>query len=258
MPYELPPSCFDVLFMLSSDVIKVGVKSMIRILMTFFVVLLFQCSALANESILQKYNAIQSRIDKIGSKLLNANKIQKRVVFTYDNETRSEMLRSTKVLTKRQIVVYGETYKFIETDDELAAYLAREIPAAARSYDGLGGGWLSSVKMKAAPKKYELVFDKLAVDYMVKAGYNPLGLITFINKSCPQVRQDTFSTKNLTSKRLANIYERIYTKYPAYLANNEYLYNDYYQNFLLTSQENRKKLEEKITSGNKKQVIKYD
>ena len=115
-----------------------------------------------------------------------------------------------------------------------------------------------SVKMKAAPKKYELVFDKLAVDYMVKAGYNPLGLITFINKSCPQVRQDTFSTKNLTSKRLANIYERIYTKYPAYLANNEYLYNDYYQNFLLTSQENRKKLEEKITSGNKKQVIKYD
>ena len=112
--------------------------------------------------------------------------------------------------------------------------------------------------MKAAPKKYELVFDKLAVDYMVKAGYNPIGLITFLNKSCPQARQDKFSTKNLTSKRLAYIYERIYTKYPSFLTNNSYQYNDYYQNFLLTSQENRKKLEEKLESGDLKQVIKYE
>ena len=212
----------------------------------------------ANESVLEKQNGIQTRINKTATKILNANKLNKRVVFTYDQESKEGIIKGTKVLTQRQVVVYGETYKYLETDDELAAFIAREIPAALRSYDGFADGWLNSVKIKAAPKKYEIVFDKIAVDYMVKAGYNPVGLITYINKSCPQKRGDTFSSHNLTSKRLANIYERIYTKYPYFLENNSYLYNDYYQNFLLTSQENRKKLEEKVISGNKKQKIKYE
>ena len=227
--------------------------------LAFATVLMFSfLPILANEPVLVKQNSIQTRINKVGAKILNANKLEKRVVFVYDNESREGLIKGTKALTKRQIVVYGETFKYIETEDELAAFIAREIPAAIRSYDGLGDGWLSSVKIKAAPKKYELVFDKLAVDYMVKAGYNPLGLITFINKSCPQTRQDTFSSRNLTSKRLAKIYERIYYKYPSFLENNTYLYNDYYQNFLLTSQNNRKLLEEKVRSGNITQVIKYE
>ena len=79
-------------------------------------------------------------------------------------------------------------------------------------------------------------------------------LITFINKTCPQTRQDVFSSRNLTSKRLAHIYQRIYTKYPSFLANNTYLYNDYYQNFLLTSQENRKLLQEKIENKDNKTI----
>jgi hypothetical protein len=160
-------------------------------------------------------------------------------------------------LTKRQVVVFGDAYKNIETDDELAGYIAREIPAAIRSYKG-GTGFLSSVKVKAAPKKYELVFDKLAVDYMVKAGYNPLGLITYINKSYPQARQDTFSSTNLTSKRLAYIYERIYMQYPSFLVNNTYLENEYYQNFLLTSIENRKKVLEKSKKPMESKGIKYE
>jgi hypothetical protein len=191
-------------------------------------------------------------------KLLNSNKIEERVVFVYDEGGKKNLLKEDKAITKRQVIVFGDYYKNIENDDELAAYIAREIPVALRSYDGIASGWLSSIKIKAAPKKYELVFDKFAVDYMVKAGYNPIGLITFINKSCPQKRGDKFSSHNLTSKRLANIYERIYIKYPYFLENNSYLYNDYYQNFLLTSQENRKKLEEKIKSGDKKQNIKYE
>lgn len=216
------------------------------------------CACLANDSILAKQNSIQSRINKVGTKILNANKIQKRVVFVYDKEAKEGLLKGTKALTKRQVVVYENAYQYLETDDELAAYLAREISPAVRSYDGLGDGWLSSVKIKAAPKKYELVFDKLAVDYMVKAGYNPLALIVYINKTCPQKRKDTFSAHNLTSKRLAHIYERISLKYPSFLNNNTYLYNDYYQNFLLTSQDNRRKLEEKINSGNIKQTVKYE
>ena len=49
-----------------------------------------------------------------------------------------------------------------------------------------------------------------------------------------------------------------YLEPESFLANNTYLYNDYYQNFLLTSQENRQKLEEKINSGDKKLDVKYE
>ncbi len=211
-----------------------------------------------NEAELVKQNSIQTRIDKVGTDILNANKLEKRVVFVYDENHKENILNSTKTLTKRQVVVYGANYKNIQTDDELAGYLSREIASAVRSYDGIGDGWLSSVKIKAAPKKYELVFDKLAVDYMVKAGYNPLGLIVYINKTAPQARQDKISNKNLTSKRLAHIYERICFNHPSFLVNNEYLDNKYYQNFLLTSQNNRRMLEEKIQTKNYKQDLKYE
>ena len=210
------------------------------------------------EDLLIENNKINTRINNIGTKILNANKIEKRIVFTYDKNTKLNLLKGTETLTKRQVVVYGDAYGDLETDEELAAYLAREIPAALRSYDGIANGWLSSAKIKAAPKKYELVFDKFAVDYLVKAGYNPLALIIYINKTCPQKRQDTISNKNLTSKRLAHIYEYIYMKYPYFLVNNSYLENEYYQNFLLTSQNNRKLLREKVLAKDWKKDLKYE
>ena len=222
-----------------------------------FLCLFLPLSVFANaDSALISENSIQTRINNIGNKILNSNKFEKRVVFVYDENGKKSVLKADKSITKRQVVVFGEAYKNIENDDELAAYIAREIPAAIRSYKG-GNGIMSSIKMKAAPKKYELVFDKLAVDYMVKAGYNPLGLITYINKTCPQARQDKISGSNLTSKRLAYIYEKIYIQYPKFLVNNEYIDNEYYQNFLLTSLENRKKVYEK-SKNPKIKGLKYE
>lgn len=191
-------------------------------------------------------NAIQSKIDRIGTSLLNYNKITGRVVFVYDKKEKQNLLSVDKVLTSRQVVVYDGMYKSIQTDDELAAMLAREISTAVKSYSGIWGGSLDAVQVALGSKKFETVADKRAVDYMVKAGYNPLALIVFINKTCPQKRYDRFSRHNLTSKRLARIYEYITYKYPQYLKDNEYISNQYYQNFLLNSISNRRKLEEKI------------
>lgn len=220
--------------------------------------LFFTSSVLASQDAkLESDNKIQSRINNVGTKILNSNKLENRVVFIYDENGKKCILKEDRAITKRQVVVFGNAYRNIESDDELAAYIAREIPAAIRSYEGLGNGWLSSIKIKAAPKKYELVFDKLAVDYMVKAGYNPLGLITYIQKTYPQMRQDKVSNHNLTSKRLAYIYERIYTQYPSFLVNNKYIKNEYYQNFLLTSLENRKKVVQKAQNPTVK-GIKYE
>ena len=228
-----------------------------KFLIIFLLIFLTNQSFALDETELKEENSINTKINNIGAKILNANEIDKRIIFTYNKQSKLEVLKNTKSLTQRQVVLYGDSYKYIETDDELAAYIAREIPVALRSYDGIASGWLSSIKIKAAPKKYELVFDKFAINYMVKAGYNPLGLITFINKSCPQKRQDTFSGNNLTSKRLAHIYEYIYINYPSFLAKNTYIENEHYQNFLLTSQENRKLLQEKIENKDWKKNVEY-
>ncbi len=208
------------------------------------------------QDVLKKESETQLKLTNTGVKILNSNKIDERIVFAYDNTEAEKKLKLDKTLINRQIVVYGYDLKYIEDDNELAAFLSRRIAEAYRSYSGAFNGRLSSLKIKAAPKKYQIVFDKIAVDYMVKAGYNPVAMITFVNKSKVQKRTNSL-TENLTSKRLAIIYEYIFTKYPYYLKNNEYFFNENYQNFLLTSQNNRKMLEEKIQSGSKEK-LKYE
>lgn len=208
----------------------------------------------AEESDLSTQNSIQSRIDSVGTQLLNCNKITKRVVFTYNTKEKKKTLTTDKGLTKRQVIIYDGLYQSIQSDDELAAALSREISTVIKSYSGAWGGMLDSVQVALGAKKFETVADKRAVDYMVNAGYNPLGLIVLINKTCPQKRFDRFSRHNLTSKRLARIYEYITYKYPQYLQENDYINNPYYQNFLLTSLDNRKKLEEKIKNNSTKEI----
>lgn len=198
---------------------------------------------------------IQKRINEIAFKILNANKIDKRIVFYYNSK--DNLIKGAPEIVKRQIVIYDKSLQYAESDDELAAILAREISVARKSFDGSLGGLVSSAQVKMAPKKYELVSDRRAVEYLVKAGYNPVGLITFINKSCPQGRQDKISKHNLTSKRLMYIYEKIFFDYPYFLVNNEYLHNEYYQNFLLTSVENRKKLLE-MARVNERGRVRYE
>lgn len=195
---------------------------------------------------LEEINNIQTRIDSVGTNILNNNKISRRIVFTYDKRTKKKKLTTDKALTKRQVIIYDGLYNSVQTDDELAALISREISTVLKSYDGVWGGTIDSLQVALSSKKFETAADKRAVDFMVNAGYNPLALIVFINKTCPQKRFDKFSRHNLTSKRLARIYEYITFKYPQFLENNEYINNKYYQNFLLTSIANRKKLEEKI------------
>ena len=203
---------------------------------------------------IEKEQTIQQRIDEIGTKILNANRIDKRIVFAYDKAEKKATLKLDPAITSRQVILYDGDYKYIENDDEMAAYLARKILLAFKSYESIFNGYMGAFRIKVAPKKFELVADKRAVDFMVNAGYHPVGLITLIQKSCPQKRFDRFSSKNLTSKRLAHIYEYIYTKYPYYLQNNPYFESEHYQNFLLNSIENRRMFELKVKTGSKEEI----
>lgn len=200
----------------------------------------------------QKAANVQQTIDETGFKLLNANKLDKIIVFSHNKKR--NIVKEKMTWVKREVIVYDKDLIHAQSDDELAALLAREVSLSMRTYDGSIGGIISALQVKMSPKKYELVADKRAADYMVTAGYNPLGLITYIVKSAPQKKQDAVSSHNLTSKRLMHIYEHIYFKYPCYLVNNTYIDNEYYQHFLLSSIENRRKLEVKIKTKDKGRV----
>ena len=226
-------------------------KYLIAILIMFLSV----NSAFSMEQIIEA-NQIQTRIDDIGMNILNNNKIPKRVVFVYDKRAKKKALATDKTLTKRQVIIYDDLYQSIQTDDELAGVLSREIATAIKTYDGKNGS-ITTIQIMLGAKKFETYADQRAVDYIVKAGYNPLALIIHINKVYPQKKFDKFSRHNLTSRRLARIYEYITYKYPKYLKDNEFVNDKYYQNFLLTSLKNRKMLNDKIIEKSNKE-LKYE
>ncbi len=198
-----------------------------KIFITIFLTMLSITSAYAELAI---EHDIQAKIDQIGTNILNLNKVQTHIVFTYNKKTRRNVYKTIHGIKKNQIIMYDGIYQYTETDDEIAAILARQIYFVSKIYSKFD----NRVNVTKNPRFYERIIDKKAVDYMVNANYNPLALITYLNKTYPEYK---FSFRhNRTNDRLMAIYEYILLKYPQYLKDdNPYLDNPYYQNFLLNT-----------------------
>ena len=202
---------------------------------------------------LTKSGKEQKYINEIGFRILNANKIEQRANFYYYDK--NNIVNAWSRFSDRQITVTKGLLAYIDDDNEIAGILAHEIAHSVQSYDGILKGFFTPVRYAFLPRKYEMEADKKAVDYMVKAGYNPVGYIAIQSKLFSQTRYDIWQFHPLSSKRMATVYEYIYRKYPAYLADNKYIDNIYYQNFLITSQKNREKLKNSINTSAR---IKYN
>lgn len=198
---------------------------------------------------------VQNKINQIGFRILNSNKIPYRITFFYNNNAKT--INAYSAFFDRSITIYKGIILIADDEDEIASVLAHEISHSVDGYQGILRGYFQEVKYLLSPKKYEYKADKRAVDYLVNAGYNPLAIIVMDTKMMSQYRYDVFGTHPLSSRRVMEVYEYIYGKYPSFLAHNKYADNIYYQNFLLTSEKNRKKLEEKIKTNSKKR-LKYD
>lgn len=219
------------------------------------IALLLLCFALPSMAFVVDYKkdgGAQEHVSKVGFKLLNANQIPYRMNFYLARNYKT--INAYTYYSDRSIVLNAEMYVYLQDDNELASVLAHEISHGVDSYQGIFRGTFAYLGNKLNSKKYEYKADKRAVDYMVKAGYNPVAMIVMQNRLFGQGHYDWRRSHPLTSRRLAEVYEYIYNKYPQYLVQNEYKDNIYYQNFLLTSRENRKKLEQKVKSKSKKQV----
>ena len=192
----------------------------------------------------KEYVADLAKVSSIGTRLLNSNGIEKRMVFVLKNDFKNNYIRMSD--RNRQITLTLGLYMMLSSEDEVAAVLGGEISHALDSYNGIMRGYFSSVNTFFVPKKYVYKADLRAVDFMVNAGYNPLAEIVVLSKIKPQTRYDWYAKEPLTSRRMMRIYEYIYQKYPEYLVDNKYKDNIYYQNFLLTSRVNRQKFQDKV------------
>ena len=194
------------------------------------------------ENIWKKLGKREEKINLVGSKILNANKIPNRVNFVLARGNYT--LNAATYYSTKTVKIYTGLFNYIDNDDELAAILSHEIAHDMDFYDGFG----KLIVMKFNSKAYEYKADEIGIDYMVKAGYNPIAMITIMNKIGGESIFDwgTFTSHPKTSSRLMKDYEYIYKKYPEYLVNNKYKDNPFYQNFLLTSKENRAKFQKKI------------
>jgi len=198
----------------------------------------------------------QDRINRVGFRVLNSNRIEQRVNFRYlPNLSSYNVGTDLKYMyIKRTVYITPLQMSYVSDDDELAAILSRRIAQAVDSYDGISRGYGSVINYWVKPQKYNNKADKEAVDFMVNAGYNPLALVVVISKETSQRRYEFNDSYSLSTKRMASVYEYIYTKYPSFLADNQYSDNIYYQNFLLTSRANRAKLQQKIETKSEKKV----
>lgn len=196
----------------------------------------------------------QEFITRVGFRLLNANRIPHRMVFQYvDKQT----INAVTYYSGRRIAFFDGLLNYTNDEDQVAAVLAHEISHGIDYYHGIFRGTFSFLPGMFTPRKYEKKADKRAIDFLVNAGYNPVAMIVIMSKAFPQDRYEFCATHPLTSRRMAYVYEYIYFKYPEFLKNNKYQDNIYYQNFLLTSQENRRKLQRKVETRSKSD-INYD
>lgn len=200
----------------------------------------------------------EKTVREIGFKILNANTLDKRVVFKAVPVVKDTGLyrgwhswelkhpESTYLAhSDRTITIFENTLRLADNQDELAAILSQGIAQAQESYKGLFRGFFAPPAGVFTSKKYEDKADLKAVDYMVNAGYNPVALIAVYNKDLGQTRYEWCHPRSLASKRMMNVYGYVYDKYPQYLKNNQYAENVYYVNFLLTSKDDMKKFEKK-------------
>lgn len=168
----------------------------------------------------------EEKVLTVGQKILIDNKIPKRVPIFVNNN--NKVVNASSNMYDKTVNIYSGTFLYIDNDDELAYILSHEIAHSVEAY----GGMLKYMAINANSKKYEQKADLNGIDYMVKAGYDPIAAITMGNKIFGEPIWDWGFTylHPKGSKRLIDMYKYIYVKYPQYL-NSPLTQTPSYKNF---------------------------
>ena len=188
----------------------------------------------------------QAKVSNIGTKILLANNLDDFVRFSVS----PKKVVNAYATYGGVVEVYKGLLDYVETEDELAYVIAHELGhiykkdprtgmitkgvilgtiltggllttsnnSATRNTGGGiivagAGGLLATPKMQ---KFQETRADLNGIDFMVKAGYNPLASISMMNKILNRT-WDILSDHPSGDKRMLKAYDYIKSKYPKYL-----------------------------------------
>lgn len=170
----------------------------------------------------------EEKVLQVGQKIMIDNKIPKRVPLFVDSR---KYIQASSNPYDKSVTIHEGMFLYIDNDDELAFVLSHEIAHSVEAY----GGMMKYIAVNSNSKKYEQKADLNGIDYMVKAGYDPIAAITMGNKIFGEPIWDwgfTY-THPKGSKRLIDMYKYIYVKYPQYI-NSPLTKTPSYKNFEYT------------------------
>lgn len=186
---------------------------------------LFATNLQANAELLNKSD--YARLEKIGNRLITANQINKRFTFNFTSIGQqgaypiifdTSYSNDMNLHNNRTVSMYFADYLRLSSDDEVAALIAHDLAQGLHSYTGVLNGQFMFTKNGCFPfnyiaKRNELNFDKQAIDFLVKAGYNPKALETALNKTTGEWRGTFWGRHNKTSVRVKKVNRYIDNKY---------------------------------------------
>jgi predicted Zn-dependent protease len=203
-------------------------------LLTFLMVTLFACQLGANAAIDWTTATGIAKVNTIGYNLLLKNKLPDKIVFKVEEVDEVNAFANTK----GEIHVYTGLLKFVSDDQELAAVISHEIGhivnhhgakqntiasvgSALISVSGLSQGAqdtaniAGSVSLLKLSRTDEYEADITGIDLLVKAGYNPLAMISLLNSlNAGGNTVDFLSTHPTGDKRTMNAYNYLFYAYP--------------------------------------------
>ena len=237
-----------------------------KILLTIFLIFILPLTVIAED---WNSEAALKRVNTIGTKLLQTNGVQQEIEFKISEE---EDVNAYANINK-EVYVYKGLLEYVTNDQELAAVISHEVGHILNGHCAKQGVLNTGVNILAqkAAEKYnatavavgqqltssklsrndEFEADLTGVDLMIKAGYNPLAMISVLNKICGNYI-DILQTHPSGEKRLMNIYEYVEYNYPEKVKLG--FNSDSYTKSLLVilPNVNKRKVSEKLTKKHEK------
>ncbi len=193
------------------------------------------------------HETYEKKVYQVGHQIIEANHIKTQISFFVMNA--KEPNAGAESFTDT-VVVYKPILKYIESDDELAAILSHEISHilhhdSQRGFlkrtlvDSLLAGYAFSHHVYVSPlqrlfgghmmaagqRKEESEADATGVDLMVKAGYNPMAMVSIFSKITNDGSWYVMHDHPWGSKLQAAILKIIATKYPQFLEDSSKMVN---------------------------------
>lgn len=175
------------------------------------------------------------RVNTIGNSILKANGVNQNIEFKVSDEADINAYANLN----KEVFVYRGLLEYVTDDQELAAVISHEIGHIVNGHckkQGVLGTGINILAYSAAQKynqtavavgqqlanskmsrNDEFEADLTGADLMTKAGYNPLAMISVLNKICGNY-VDIFETHPSGEKRLLNIYNYVEYNYPNKIA----------------------------------------